>query len=57
MSADGKYYVVNRDNLTQHIQMQLSWKEKFFSEFFLSFLKSRLADVFLELRTPKYVVK
>ena len=34
--------LVNRDNLMQHIQMQLSQKEKKFSEFFSAFLKSRL---------------
>ena len=42
LSADGKYSVFNRDNLTQPIQMQLSRKEKTFSEFFDAFLKSSL---------------
>ena len=42
LSADGKYSVFNRDNLTQPIQMQLSRKEKTFSEFFCAFLKSSL---------------
>ena len=42
LSADGKYCLLNRDNLTQPIQMQLSRKEKTFSEFFFAFLKSRL---------------
>ena len=40
--ADGKYSLSNRDNLTQHIQMQLCPKEKHFSEFFSRFLKSSL---------------
>ena len=35
-------FVVNRDNLTVPIQMQLPEKEKTFSEFFPTFLKSRL---------------
>ena len=42
LSADGKYCLLNRDNLTQPIQMQLSRKQKTFSEFFCAFLKSSL---------------
>ena len=42
LSADGKNSLLNRDNLTQPIQMQLSGKQKTFSEFFAAFLKSRL---------------
>ena len=42
LSADGKYSLLNRDNLTQPIQMQLSRKQKTFSEFFSAFLKSSL---------------
>ena len=42
LSADGKYSLLNWDNLTQHIQMQLSQKQKTFSEFFCAFLKSSL---------------
>ena len=37
LSADGKYSLLNRDNLTQPIQMQLSRKQKTFSQFFLHF--------------------
>ena len=36
------YPVLNRENLTIPIQMQLSQKQKTFSEFFAAFLKSRL---------------
>ena len=39
LSADGKYSVLDRDNLTQRIQMLLSRKQKTFSQFFSSFLK------------------
>ena len=39
LSADGKYSLLNRDNLTQPIQIQLSRKQKTFSEFFAPFLK------------------
>ena len=42
LSADGKNSLLNRDNLTQPIQMQLSGKQKTFSEFFSAFLKSSL---------------
>ena len=42
LSADGKYSILNRDNLTQPIQMHLSKKQKNFSEFFAAFLKSSL---------------
>ena len=34
LTADDKHYLLNRDNLTQQIQMQLSQKEKTFSNFF-----------------------
>ena len=34
LSADGKYSVLDRDNLTQQIQILLSRKQKTFSEFF-----------------------
>ena len=40
--VDDKHYLLNRDNLTQPIQMQLSQKQKTFSEFFFAFLKSIL---------------
>ena len=42
MSADGKYSLLNWDNLTQPIPMQLSQKQETFSEFFFGFLKSSL---------------
>ena len=42
LSADGKYSLLNRDNFTQPIQMQLSRKQKTFSQFFCAFLKSTL---------------
>ena len=42
LSADGKYSLFNRENLMQPIEMQLSQKEKTFSQFFSAFLKSSL---------------
>ena len=40
--ADDKHYLLNRDNLTQPIQVQLSQKQKAFSQIFFAFLKSGL---------------
>ena len=69
MTADDKYSLLNRDNLTQPIPTQLSQKQKAFPEFFLAFSKCTLnfehfqkkmtliADLFPKLRTPKNVVR
>ena len=65
LAVDKKYLVLNRDNLTIPIQMQLSEKQKTFSQFFSAFLKSSLnfkhfekkmtliAFVFWKLSTPE----
>ena len=42
LTADDKYFLVNRDNLTQSIQILLSQKEKTHSRSFFAFLKSPL---------------
>ena len=47
LTVNDKRYLLNRDNLTQPIQMQLSQKQKtfcqfFFFFFFFAFSKSRL---------------
>ena len=42
LPLDGKYSLLNRDKLTEPLQIQLSKKEKSFSEFFALFLKSTL---------------
>ena len=42
LTVNEKHYLLIRDNLTQTIQMQLSEKQKTFSEFFFAFLKSIL---------------
>ena len=39
LTADDKYYLLNRENLTQPIQMQLSQKQNSFSEFFFCIFK------------------
>ena len=41
MTADDKYSVLNRDNLSQHLQMQLSRKQQKLSQFSFPFRKSR----------------
>ena len=42
MTDDDKYSLLNRNNLTQPIQILLSQKQKTFYEFFWAFLKSTL---------------
>ena len=42
MTVNDRYYLFNRDNLTQPIQMQLSEKKETFSQFFFAFLESIL---------------
>ena len=66
LTVDDNHYMVNRDNLTPPIQIQLSQKQKSFPEFFFAFLKSILnltlkkmilmADVFAEIPAPKNMV-
>ena len=42
LSADSKCSLLNRENLTQPVQMQVSRKQNIFSRFFSAFLKSSL---------------
>ena len=37
LTVNDKHYLLNTDNLTQPIQIQLSQKQKIFSEFFFAF--------------------
>ena len=41
LTADDKHYLLNRENLAQRIQMQLSQKQNPFPEFLFAFLKSK----------------
>ena len=50
--VDDKHYLLNRDNLTQPIQMQLYQQQKIFAKFFLAFLKSILNFKHLEKTMP-----
>ena len=43
LTVDEKHYLLNRDNLTQPIQIQVSQEQKTFSEFFFAFLKPILS--------------
>ena len=43
-TVDDKHYMLKRENLRQPIQIQLSQKQKTFSQFFYAFLKSILND-------------
>ena len=42
LAVNDKHYLLNRDNLTRPIQIQLSQKQKIFSQLFFAFLKSVL---------------
>ena len=53
LSADSKCSLLNRENLTQPIQRQLSQKQQTFSDFFAAFLKSSLNfEYFLKKDDP-----
>ena len=68
LTEDDKYSLLYRDNLTQPIQIQLSQKQKTFSQFFSAYLKSTLnfkyfqrkmsciADLFPKLPSPKKAI-
>ena len=42
LTGDDNYSLLNRDKLTQRVQILLSQKQKTVSQFFLAFLKSTL---------------
>ena len=54
LTADDKHYVLNRDNLTQPIQMQLCEKQKSFSEFFSAVLKTMLNFIHFTIRNDRH---
>ena len=69
LTVNGKHYLINRDNLTQQIEMQLSEKRKNFLNFLLRFQNlyeilniwqkrmTLVPDVFLEVAAPKNMVR
>ena len=52
LTGDDKYSLLNRDNLRQHIQMQLPQKQKTFSSLPFSFLKYRLRFEYFQKNDP-----
>ena len=69
LTADNNYSVLNRDNLYNIFRYNYITNEKYFLDFFLHFLSldsilnsskkkmTLITDVFLNLRTPKNVVR
>ena len=69
LTADDKYSLLKKDNLTESIQILVSQKQKTFSRFLSAFLKfplnfehvkkkmSFLENVFPKFRTPQKVSK
>ena len=70
LTVDRKDYLLNRDNLTQPIQIQLSQKQKSFSQFFFGIFKiyiksytfakkkmTLIADAFPEIRYQDNMVR
>ena len=69
LTVDDKHYLLNRDNLTQPIQMQVSQKQKTFSQFFFHFANlyeilnicqqkmTLIPNVFAEIPAPKNIVR
>ena len=69
LTLDDKYSFLNRENLTQPIQIHLSQNQQTFSQLLIPFLKITLnfehfqkemnliADVFPILRTSKHMVR
>ena len=57
LSADGKYSLLNRDNLMPQIHMQVCRKRKTFSQFVSPFLKaSLLLTIFKKKRWPSQLM-
>ena len=54
LAANDKWPVLNSDKLTIPIQMQLSQKQKTFSEFFAAFLKSKLNSAHFGTRDDRH---
>ena len=54
MTVDHKDYLLNRESLTQPIEIQLSQKKKKFSEFFFPFLTSTLHFKYLSKKDDSH---
>ena len=56
LPADQKYPVLNRDNWTTPIQMQLSKTQKNFSIFYAAFLKSKLNLKYFQIKNDPHTL-
>ena len=56
LTADDKFSLLSRDNLTQPIQMQLSKKQRAFLLFFSEFLNSRSNSEHFDKKMPSYLM-
>ena len=54
LTVDGMHYLLNRDNLTEPIQIQLYQKQKTFSEFSFAFLKSIINYKYLPKKDDRH---
>ena len=54
LTADDKYSLLNRENLTQPIQLLISQKQKNFSEIFSAFLKSTLSFEHFQIKDDSH---
>ena len=55
LTVNEKRYLVQRDNLTQPIQMQLSQKQNTFSECFFAFSKSILNFKYFQKKDDSHI--
>ena len=57
LTADDKYSLLNRGDLLQHVQIQLSKKRKIFFEFFLDFLNlNSIFNIFEKKNWPSHLM-
>ena len=57
LTVDDKHYLLNRDNLTQSIPVQLYQKQRQFSEFFSSISKIYMkVETFPKKRSPSWQI-
>ena len=54
LTVDEKHYLLNRDNLMEPINMELSKKQKTFSELFFAYLNSLLDFQHLPIKDDRH---
>ena len=55
LAAENKYSVLNRGNLQQYFEVQLSQKRKIFAQFFIAFRKFRFNFENLQKKGDSYI--